>query len=277
MSDMHTHLQELDWHKVDAAADPGAYTAYLDRLDSAPAMQQLRQNFIDYLPCKKGEHLLDSGCGSGSDSLLLAQKVGPAGKVLGLDFSQRMLQHAKTRRTDLSSSIYYAAGSLLCLPLADNTFDGAICNRVLMHLDNPQQAICQLVRALKPGAWLGLFEPDWPAARIEPDGSIISCALMQTHSDSFANGHIGAQLPELMSQAGCSAIQIHKKSRATRDFNQVVAMANFERSLKHLIASGQHTTDDIQQWRQQMEQASTVGTFSCHFAGVVCIGRKGNP
>jgi ubiquinone/menaquinone biosynthesis C-methylase UbiE len=276
MNDMQTHLQELDWHKVDATDDPGVYTAYLDRLDTAPAMQQMRRNFIDYLPCKEGEHILDSGCGSGSDSLLLAQKVGPSGKVFALDFSQRMLQHAKTRRADLSSPIDYAAGSLLCLPLAENTFDGAICNRVLMHLTNPQQAVSELVRALKPGAWLGLFEPDWSAARLEPDG-IISRVLMQTHSDSFANGNIGAQLPELMSKAGCSLIQRHNKSRETRDFGQVVAMANFERSLNHLIASGQHTTDEIRQWRQQMEQASTVGTFSCHFAGVVCIGRKGNP
>jgi ubiquinone/menaquinone biosynthesis C-methylase UbiE len=147
---MTTYLKQLDWHRVDASADPKAYAAYLDRLDAEPEMQYVRRTFIDELPCKAGEWILDSGCGTGSDAALLGQRVGLGGRVLGMDLSHSQVRCARSHTV---GTIDYAAGSLLCLPLAADTFDGALCNRVLMHLADPQTAVDELVRALKPGAW----------------------------------------------------------------------------------------------------------------------------
>ena len=269
---MEPHLQECDWHQVDASADPAAYAAYLDRLDTSSEMKLMRGSFVDHLPCKPGDRILDSGCGTGSDTLLLAQRVGPSGRVLGLDFSQSLLRHAQQRR---SGAIDYAAGSLLHLPLTHDCFDGAVCNRVLMHLDDPQTAVCELVRALKPGAWLALCEPDWSTARIEPDGPI-SRALMQDQCAGYVSGDIGPRLPGLMRTAGCPPFHVQANEYEAQDFGQVVTLANLERSLNNLRHSGDFSLREVQQWRQQMQTATDRGTFRYGLEATVSIGRKGD-
>ncbi len=59
------------------------------------------------------------------------------------------------------------------LPFAEDAFDTAHCERVLMHLEEPGAALAEMKRVVRPGGWVVAVEPDWAGLRIDhvdPDG-----------------------------------------------------------------------------------------------------------
>ena len=101
---------------------------------------------------RPGERLLDVGCGTGIIANQAARRVGPKGRVVGLDISEGMLvcARAEAARRGISAWIEYRAGDAEALPFADGAFDCATCLFTLMHLPNPQQAVRDLYRVLSP-------------------------------------------------------------------------------------------------------------------------------
>lgn len=79
----------------------------------------------------EGATVLDLGCGAGMDSLIAAQRTGPAGKVIGIDFSEAMLGRARQGQT-----IAGIGNALFCradaehLPLPDDSIDVALVNGI---------------------------------------------------------------------------------------------------------------------------------------------------
>ncbi len=105
--------------------------------------------------------LLDSGCGTGNYSAALAPYVG---HVTAIDLNQAMLDQAaqKIAMHQLEERVRIEQGSMLDLPFEDGTFDAAMFNQVLHHLDRPgdsrfsgcEQAIAEAARVLRPGGLL---------------------------------------------------------------------------------------------------------------------------
>jgi len=263
-------LEHVDWDTVDTSADPAAYVAYLDRLDASPLMQRYRREFLDHLPCCQGDRVLDAGCGTGGDTRQFRDLGGPDGRVLGVDASRYMVRYARAKT---QGRVACATGDLRHLPLAEASFDGAICSRVLMHLERPLAAVREIVRILKPSGWLGLCEPDWSKVRLEPDGEI-SRLVLEAHCAGFASGAVGGRLRDLVLDAGCQVVQVTEQSHAVPDYEKIWSMLNLERTLRQLVEADRFSAGKVQQWRQQMETAARDGAFRIHMAGSICIGRK---
>lgn len=103
-----------------------------------------------------GEAVLDVACGPGVVSTAAARAVGPAGRVLGIDLSEAMVQAARQRARDLGCRQAHFArmdAEWLELPDAgpDAGFDLALCSLGLMYVPNPDAALRELRRVLRPG------------------------------------------------------------------------------------------------------------------------------
>jgi len=262
-------LAQADWDRVDTSEDAAAYVAYLERIDASPLIQHYRQEFLGRLPCRPGERVLDAGCGVGGNARRLWPLMNRTGRVLGVDASQRMIRRARTLAPGLSFSV----GNLCHLPLASGSFDGVLCDRVLMHLSHPLDAVREMVRVLRPGGWLGLCEPDWSRARLEPDGEI-SRIVLETHCSSFENGAIGGSLEELIEEAGCQKMGFAERDHAVQDYEKIWSLVNMERSLRRAVETGKLSEGEVNQWRGQLEEAARGGRFYLSFAGAICMGRK---
>jgi ubiquinone/menaquinone biosynthesis C-methylase UbiE len=97
-----------------------------------------------------GATVLDLGCGSGTDTLIAAQRVGPTGKVIGVDFSPAMLSRARRAVSESGvTNVELRESGAERLPIADREIDVAIVNGIF-NLNPTRDAIFrELARVIK--------------------------------------------------------------------------------------------------------------------------------
>jgi ubiquinone/menaquinone biosynthesis C-methylase UbiE len=101
---------------------------------------------------KKGEIVLDLGSGAGFDSFLAAQKVGDAGKVIGVDMTPEMLEKAQNNALKYGySNVEFRFGDIEALPVEDKSVDVIISNCVINLAPDKEKVFREAFRVLKPG------------------------------------------------------------------------------------------------------------------------------
>jgi ubiquinone/menaquinone biosynthesis C-methylase UbiE len=99
-----------------------------------------------------GERVLDLACGTGLVALDAARSVGPEGSVLATDLSGQMIEIARRRAAEQQlSNVTFRRMDAEMLDLPDATFDVVLCALGLMYLPDPQHAVEEWRRVLKPG------------------------------------------------------------------------------------------------------------------------------
>lgn len=107
------------------------------------------QKFVDAQP---GETLLDLGCGAGLDLYLYAQKIGPTGKLIGLDLSEPMLSKARSNLASVGiSNVEWLHASADSIPLPDNSVDLVTANGIYNLSPDKDAVMWEVSRVLKPG------------------------------------------------------------------------------------------------------------------------------
>jgi len=104
---------------------------------------------------RTGERVVDVGCGAGIDSLIAAKKVGPEGRVIGVDMTPAMLEKARQAAgaTGLAN-VEFREGYAEALPVGDGWADAVISNGVLNLMPDKAAALEEMSRVLKPGGRL---------------------------------------------------------------------------------------------------------------------------
>ena len=104
---------------------------------------------------RSGERVVDVGCGAGIDSLIAAKKVGPSGRVIGVDMTPSMLEKARdAARESGLANVEFRQGYAEELPVDDGWADAVISNGVLNLMPDKAAALEEMARVLKPGGRL---------------------------------------------------------------------------------------------------------------------------
>jgi arsenite methyltransferase len=99
-----------------------------------------------------GETVLDLGSGAGFDCLLAAKRVGPTGKVIGVDMTPEMLEKSRQAAEEAHlDNLEFRAGYLESLPVEDNTVDVIISNCVINLSPDKPVVFKEMARVLKSG------------------------------------------------------------------------------------------------------------------------------
>jgi ubiquinone/menaquinone biosynthesis C-methylase UbiE len=107
---------------------------------------------LDMAAVAPGDRVLDVACGTGLVSLRLAAAVGAGGEVVGIDISEHMVEAA--RRISAERGIGHARfrhSDAEQIPLADDSFDAAVCALGLMYVPEPVAALREMHRLVRPG------------------------------------------------------------------------------------------------------------------------------
>jgi len=108
-----------------------------------------------------GDRVLDACCGTG-DLALEAERRG--GRVVGLDFSERMLERARSK----SGTIEWVQGDALELPFEDGAFDAATVGFGVRNLDDLEGGLRELARVLRAGGKVAVLEITRPRGVLRP-------------------------------------------------------------------------------------------------------------
>ena len=102
-----------------------------------------------------GERIVDVGCGAGIDSLIAAKKVGPNGRVIGVDMTSSMLKKSRRAAEEAElKNVQFREGYAEALPVDDGWADVVISNGVLNLMPDKAAALEEMNRVLKPGGRL---------------------------------------------------------------------------------------------------------------------------
>lgn len=128
----------------------------LTRFITARSIQKDIEISVKMLAPKPDWVVLDVACGTGNYTRAIARQIDPdRGLVIGLDLSKPMLRRARTLQDQLGlSHVRYVRGNAMNLPLADDSVDALNCTGAFHALPDPEAALREFSRVLKPGGKL---------------------------------------------------------------------------------------------------------------------------
>jgi 2-polyprenyl-3-methyl-5-hydroxy-6-metoxy-1,4-benzoquinol methylase len=115
-----------------------------------------------------GLDVLDVGCGPGTITVDLAQRVAP-GRVTGMDVSVDPLDEARALADREGVRVEFAVGDVYALEALDGSYDVVHAHQVLQHLTDPVAALREMARVCRPGGLIAVRDVDYAATTWFPD------------------------------------------------------------------------------------------------------------
>lgn len=193
---------------------------------------------INALPIEPAMQVLDLACGDGFYTRRIADRLGPGGRVIGVDINPAYLDAARRATADYQggAAIELVAATFDKLPFADATFDVVWCAQSLYSLPDPIDVLRHLARVLEPGGLVAVLENDtmhqvflpWPVALEIPLRAAELHALAR-ETEHWSKFYVGRRLPAVFATAGFEPLRL-----ATLAFDR---QAPFDEPTKVLLQS----------------------------------------
>lgn len=184
----------------DAAADTAGQVFVLDLQESLPGVLRLRDWAMAALAPQPGETALDVGSGTGAEVRRLAAAVGEAGRAVGIEPHAGLRAVAEERAAGTGATFLDAEAT--ALPFADASVDVIRCERVFQHLVDPDGAVREFARVLRPGGRAVVIDSDWGTAVQTPGDPDVVRRLSDFRDGRSPNPHAGRHLPAQLVRAG---------------------------------------------------------------------------
>lgn len=253
------------------AGQPDKYIDFLDarlEIDDEKWVKELITRLLDL---RDGLKVLDIGSGTGDDARRIAGIVAPNGSVVGLDCGIEMVAEARRRAAGTGVPVEFIQGDAQALDFADNTFDRARAERVLIHLPDAAAAIRELVRVTRPGGLVVLSDIDGGTIFLNSTKKRLATDLVLALTDDLTNGWMGRQMHRHLAEAGLQ----DTRCIATVIQNSVAFMRIvFAHRLALMVEAGETTEPEVAEFWAELAEGERAG-WLC--SGVVCftvVGRK---
>jgi SAM-dependent methyltransferase len=165
---------------------------------------------------KPGETVLDLGSGAGFDAFLAAKRVGPEGRVIGVDMTPQMVQKAiQNALKGGYSNVEFRIGDIESLPVKDASIDVIMSNCVINLSTDKPKVFAEAFRVLKPGGRLAVSDV---VATASLPAEVMDDPIF--HSSCIAGASTVEDLGEMLHNAGFDFIRIEPKD-SSREFIRI--------------------------------------------------------
>jgi ubiquinone/menaquinone biosynthesis C-methylase UbiE len=199
--------------------EPDQYVLGYRRAEQERLQQQAQQLahesswLFDQIGVGRGAKVVEIGCGPHGCLELLAERVGPTGRVVGVERSQDAVDLARKLIKGRSlSNVEVFCGDARSTQLPRSEFDLATARLVLVNVPEPQQILAEAVALVRPGGWVAFHEADWIAHVCDPPSAAWTRIVDLFVAYSERNGidpFIGRKLPRLLREAGVAEIRVN--------------------------------------------------------------------
>jgi SAM-dependent methyltransferase len=158
-------------------------------------------NPLAFSEVQPGEVVLDLGSGAGIDLLIASRKVGPTGRVIGVDMTDEMIERARANAAAAGlDNVEVRKGIIEELPVEDASVDWVISNCVINLSPEKEKVFAEIARVLKPGGRILISDivvedlPDWVRQSAELYGACVAGAIGE---DEYLGGLRNAGLADV--------------------------------------------------------------------------------
>jgi SAM-dependent methyltransferase len=156
-----------------------------------------------------GEVVLDLGSGAGADVLISAKRVGPAGRAIGIDMTDEMLELARRNAAEGGvENVEFRKGYLEALPLPNASVDVVISNCVINLSGDKPKVLAEAARVLKPGGRFAVSD-----VIADPDMDEQTRADMAAWTGCVAGALTEAEFRTSLAAAGLTQVEIRETHR----------------------------------------------------------------
>jgi len=240
--------------KVDAS-DSHGLIAYLDMCTRISSRRK-RASYMEQR-IAPGMVVLDAGCGTGDDVRALAEIVGPAGRVVGIDASLAMIAEAQKR--GLPENAEARCASVDALPFADATFDACRAERVFQHLRHPEAAARELRRVLKSGGSIIAIDQDWETMTVAGADESATRRILDAFIGNLADGRAGRHHAAILERAGFRDVRVRSEV-TTAPLGAAYALV-LNSAIECAKATGTITAAEADTWVSSLLSANRQGAF----------------
>jgi ubiquinone/menaquinone biosynthesis C-methylase UbiE len=261
-----------EFHSVDGAEESGFLIGGLERLRALKGGRAAREALIDRLSLQEGSSAIDVGCGFGDDAAEMARRVGPDGRVVGVDVSERMLAEARRRHPKPAAQLSWKIADAIDMPFEDDAFDACGAATVLQHVPDPAAVLQEMTRVLRPGGRMAVLEFDHATTFLDSRDRETTRVICDTATEAFAQGWMGRQLPRLLHKAGLQDVSVEPTTvMGTFDIGQLI----LRRHVDWLRDTGTLSTDVVERWWCELADADQAGLFTMGTTAFLVAGTKG--
>jgi predicted O-methyltransferase YrrM len=207
---------------------------------------------------RPGMRVADIGCGVGMVTELLAGLVGVDGHVVGIDASAAQLDEARARLEWAASNTSFVAADALVTALPAESFDLVYCRFLLLHLPEPQRALWEMRRLLRPDGILVCEDGDLTTAGSEPPSALDAFGELFGRLGPLrgVDYTLGRRLYQMVCGAGFVDAQITFNQPAiVRGENKRLLELSVAEAAEAIVAAGLLTAPQIQHTLGEMRRA----------------------
>ena len=259
-------------------AQPGeasdAYVAFLDR--QGAVFREERHAGYARLDLQPGNAVLDAGCGPGVDTFDLEELVGREGRVVGVDASETMIAVARKRASQRDSHAEFLVGDVRTLELQSETFDLVRAVLLLLHVEDPDAAVREMVRVLRPGGRIVCIDVDHQMDAVDATDLALAERVFRGRFADLPSPRIGRQLRGLFAGAGLAQVEVEVLPKVSTSWDQFNELEGDGRPTVFELAArrGDATKSELESLEADLRTRDAEGRFFACAARMRCSGVK---
>jgi ubiquinone/menaquinone biosynthesis C-methylase UbiE len=266
----------VDVYRITNQLDDATLDVVVARLEARgkhPRFAEMLREYVDAMGIDAVRSVLDLGCGTGVAARAIARRPGFSGRVIGIDRSPHLIDAAVrlAHEDKVDAKVAFRAGDSHSLDIRDAEFDAVVAHTLFSHLDDPRGVLMEIVRVLRPGGKVGIFDGDYASLTFASDDPVVGKATDETIINAIVtNPRVMRQMPQLLREAGLQLVTSF--AYVVPDVGRADFFDSAIKSFTKLLPkAGAMTESEAADWAGAMFRRSDEGTFfgACNYYGYV--------